>query len=113
MATVPHPLRDLSIEETRVVRDLVAKCHPNEVVEFREIGIQEPPKAELLAFLELEHSGQISSTTPRPARLARCYYDTINSNRKGRYNESVVDLDKRTRIEHEVVSEDISPALTV
>lgn len=113
MGLIPHPLQHLTFEETKAARDIIIKCHANEIIEFREIGVQEPSKAELLKFLELEHQGQLKEDSPRPSRLARCHYDTIGSDRTPRYNESLVDLNLLKRVGHEIIPEDISPALTM
>jgi primary-amine oxidase len=113
MVVVPHPLQHLSKDETCLARDILVQCHPDVIIEFREIGLQEPPKAELCVFLDLEHKGAVSSTTPRPPRLAKCHYDTIGSDKVPQYHESVIDLGQQSRIEHQVVSQDISPSLTM
>lgn len=112
MTTLPHPLQHLSQEETCVARDLIAASHPGTVIEFREIGLHEPPKAELLLFLGVEHRGVLSETTPRPARQAMVRYDTIGSDRLPRYNEAVVDVRNKEIVQHELMSQDISPGLT-
>ena len=55
-----HPLTILSPDETNLARDLVRAAHPaNTVIDFREIYLQEPPKAQLLEFLALEHAGRL------------------------------------------------------
>jgi primary-amine oxidase len=111
--SIPHPLSHLNRAETELARDVLLKYHVDELIEFRQIGLREPPKAELLAFLDLEHRGEVSSTTSRPARLANCQYDVIGKDRVPRYNESVIDLNTQERVKHEVISQDISPCLTM
>lgn len=111
--SLPHPLQHLSKDETILARDIIKRSHPDTVIEFREIGLKEPDKAELLPFLELEHSGTLCSSTPRPTRLAKCHYDTIGSDRLPRYNEAIVNLDQSIRLEHRVIDQDVSPALTM
>ncbi len=91
-AVVPHPLQNLSRDEICLARDIVIGFHPDTILEFREISLKEPPKAELLLFLDEEHCGKVASNTLRPPRLAKCHYDTICSDRIPRYNEAVVDL---------------------
>lgn len=110
---IPHPLQDLSREEMLIARDIIAESHPGVVIEFREICLQEPPKVEMLKFLELEHKGAVSDSTVRPARQALCHYDTIGSDKLPRYNESIVDVNSRIRVVHDVISTDIAPSLTL
>lgn len=113
MATLPHPLRQLSIEETNIARDVVLSLHEGVVIEFREIFLQEPPKAELIKFLELEHSGQVSGQTARPARLAKVQYDVIGGSKLPVFHESIVDIPRKERVAHEIVKSDYHAALTV
>lgn len=112
---VPHPLQHLNKVETELAVSILREAHPGEVIEFRQIGLQEPAKAELLAFLDLEHAGKVDRGTKRPKRLATCQYDTITSAEKGVvvYNEAVVDLDAKERVSHQVVPMGMSPSLTV
>jgi primary-amine oxidase len=46
-----HPLKTLSVEETRTARDVVLSSHPNVVVDFREIYLQEPEKELMKQYL--------------------------------------------------------------
>lgn len=85
----PHPLDILSVDETNVARDAILSMHPDVVVDFREIYLQEPAKEELKKFLDLEHSAHLSSTSPRPKRLAKCQYDVVGADRVPEYHESV------------------------
>lgn len=110
---VPHPLAILSIDETKRARDVVIKAHPNVAISFREIFLQEPAKADLKKFLDLEHSGRLSPTTPRPPRLAKCQYDVIGSDRVPEYHESVVDVNRSARIKHEIIGKQHQAALTL
>lgn len=108
-----HPLAILSQAETNLARDVVKNAHPNTVIDFREIFLQEPPKAQLLEFLALEHAGRLSPTTPRPPRLALCQYDVIGSDRIPQFHESVIDVVSRTRIKHTVVGKQHHASLTL
>jgi primary-amine oxidase len=112
-STVRHPLSGLSIEETNVTRDIVREAHPNVVLNFRQIFLQEPPKADVVEFLELEHSGQLNDNTPRPPRLALALYDVIGGSKEPEYHESIIDLSKKSRVAHEVVSAQHHASLTV
>ncbi|KAL6238306.1 hypothetical protein BDW75DRAFT_201973 [Aspergillus navahoensis] len=110
---IPHPLAILSEEEINLARDIVIAQHPNTVIDFREIYLQEPPKGQLLEFLALEHAGRLSPTTPRPPRLALCQYDVIGADRVPSYEESVVDVVASKCIKHTVVGKQHHAALTL
>lgn len=108
-----HPLNILSIDETNLARDVVKSLHPGVVIDFREIFLQEPPKAQLVEFLAIEHAGRLSPTTPRPARLALCQYDVIGSDRVPQFHESVIDVITQSRVEHTVVGKEHHASLTL
>lgn len=108
-----HPFQILSVSETQSARDIVLSQHPNEVIDFREVFLQEPVKAEMTKFLDLEHSGRLSPTSPRPARLAKCQYDVIGSDKIPYYHESIVDVEKGTRVKHEIIGKQHQAALTL
>lgn len=103
----PHPLKQLSVQESKQAKEiLVAQHSKNEVVILREIFLQEPAKAELQKYLELEHSGRLTGSSARPARLALCQYDVVGSDRVPYFHEAVVDVDKKAVVQHEVVGKD-------
>lgn len=103
----PHPLQQLSFEETQQAkRILLASHNKNEAIIVREIFLHEPKKAELQKYLDLEHSGTITSGSPRPAREAFIQYDVLGSDKMPYFHESVVDLDTQTRTQHEVIGKD-------
>lgn len=111
----PHPFKTLDVEETRIARDVVLSLHPGVVVDFREIYLQEPEKAGMKQFLDLEHSvkpGQ-SPTSKRPPRLAKCQYDVIGSDKVPEYHESVIDIGLRKRVKHEVIGKEHHASLTL
>ena len=64
MATHTHPLVSLNEAEVNKARDIVRKTHAGAVLHFRVIYLQEPPKAELTRFLDLEHSGRLADIKP-------------------------------------------------
>ncbi|RCI13077.1 hypothetical protein L249_1115 [Ophiocordyceps polyrhachis-furcata BCC 54312] len=103
----------LSIQETNQARDLVLKLHPGAVIDFRTIYLLEPPKAEVLPFLALEHAGKVTRSTPRPARLAQAKYDVIGGSKAAEYHESVLDLTAAKVVSHEVIPTDFHAGLTV
>lgn len=109
----PHPLAPLSIAETDTARDVILASHPDTVIDFRIISLQEPAKNELNSFLDLEHSQKLLADSPRPRRLAKVHYDVIGGAKVPKYCESVVDIEKNERIEHQVVATDVQASLTV
>ncbi|KAF2474056.1 copper amine oxidase-like protein [Lindgomyces ingoldianus] len=109
----PHPFRILSVEETQVARDVVLSLHPDVVVDFREIYLQEPAKQGMKEYLDLEHSAKLSPTSKRPPRLAKCQYDIVGSDRIPEYHESIVDVGIRKRVRHEVIGKENHASLTL
>ncbi|KAI4944622.1 hypothetical protein J4E91_008627 [Alternaria rosae] len=112
---VPHPFSILNIEETRAARDTILSLHKDCVVDFREIFLQEPAKELMKQYLELEHAakpGQ-SPASKRPPRLAKCQYDVIGSDKIPEYHESIIDVEQRKRVRHEIVGKEKQAALTL
>ncbi|CAH0035542.1 unnamed protein product [Clonostachys rhizophaga] len=112
----PHPLSPLSIEETNLARDIIlANSSSEEVVQFRMTYTQEPKKAELIPFLELEHSGQLRSDTPRPARCARVHYVSTGKTQKDRRAtevEATVDLTEKKIVSKDVLGSEFLAGLS-
>jgi primary-amine oxidase len=109
----PHPFKILSVEETQIARDTVLSLHQDTVVDFREIYLQEPEKELMKQYLELEHAakpGQ-SPASKRPPRLAKCQYDVIG--KVPEYHESVIDIEQKKRVRHEVVGKEKHASLTL
>jgi primary-amine oxidase len=109
----PHPLDSLSVEETSRARDGILKAYPNVLIDFREIYLQEPAKEELKAFLTAEHRDQLSPSTPRPARLAKCQYDVIGSDKIPEYHESIVDISTQKVITRKIGDKKQHASLTL
>jgi len=111
----PHPFKILGVEEIRIARDVVLSLHPDVVVDFREIYLQEPNKELMKQYLALEHATQPgqSPQSKRPPRLAKCQYDTIGSDKVPEYHESVIDVETRKRVKHEVVGKEHHASLTL
>ena len=110
----PHPLSSLSIEETNTARDIILKSHSGASVYFRIIALLEPPKAELTKFLDAEHSGRLSPSTPRPARIAEVKYDAIEAGSKTPvYQEAWVDMGAKKVVNHELISTEFHASLTL
>jgi primary-amine oxidase len=111
----PHPFKILSVDETRIARDVVLGLHPDTVVDFREIYLQEPEKEAMKQYLALEHSatpGQSPSSKTVP-RLAKCQYDVIGPDKVTEYHESVIDIDLTKRVRHEVVGKEHQASLSL
>lgn len=108
-----HPLQILSASETGRARDIVLAQHPGEVIDFREVYLQEPAKADLIKFLDLEHSGRLTPTSPRPPRLAKCQYDVIGADKIPYYHEAVVDVENGRRVKHEIIGKEHHASLTL
>jgi primary-amine oxidase len=77
--------------------------------------LQEPEKELMKQYLELEHAAQPgqSPTSKRPPRLAKCQYDIIGSDKIPEYHESVIDVELRKRVRHEVVGKEHQASLTL
>jgi primary-amine oxidase len=110
-----HPFKILNVEETRIARDTVLSLYKDCIVNFREIFLQEPEKELMKQYLELEHAakpGQ-SPASKRPPRLAKCQFDVIGSDKIPEYHESIIDIEQRKRVRHEVVGKEHQAALTL
>jgi primary-amine oxidase len=108
-----HPLANLTFDEACVVRDVIKSAHPDEVIEYREIGLREPPKKVLLEYLEAERQGQLGESTKRPARLAYAHYDTIGTKKVPTYREALVDVVDAKIVDNVTVSTEYQPNLTM
>lgn len=92
-AIQPHPLDPLSTTETdRSRQAILDACGTDVAIKFRSIFLEEPPKTELLDFLDLEHSGKLTADTTRPKRIAKVQYDIIRGDKSHEYVESWVDV---------------------
>lgn len=105
----PHPLQQLSCQETDKAREAVLKTlATSTAIEFRTIFLKEPNKAQLSPFLDAERHGKLSSNTPRPPRRARVQYDVVHSDRTREYVESVVALDTEEVVHRSLGKESIA-----
>ncbi|KAF1940335.1 copper amine oxidase-like protein [Clathrospora elynae] len=110
-----HPFKTLNVEETQIARDVILSLHPDVVVDFREIYLQEPEKEAMKKYLESEHAtspGQSSDVKP-PPRLAKCQYDVIGTDKIPEYHESVIDVEVQKRVRHEIVGKEKHASLTL
>ena len=109
-----HPLSALTVDETNVARDVIINAHSGASIYFRIISLLEPPKAELIKFLDIEHSGKLSDSTQRPARVAEVKYDAIEEGSKVPvYTESWVDIGKKEVTKTNVISTEFHASLTL
>lgn len=113
MPAYHHPLTPLSEHETNTARDVILASYPGKVIFFREIYLEEPAKEDLLPYLQLEHSGKLSPTSPRPKRLAKCQYDVVGSERVPEFHEAVVDVERKERVSFTVVGKQHQASLTL
>ncbi|CAG8983471.1 hypothetical protein HYALB_00000640 [Hymenoscyphus albidus] len=86
-----HPLEQISAAEIDVARESVLQAHQTAII-FRNIYNIEPPKSQLIKFLEEEHAGTLSAKTQPPDRLACVQYDVISQDRNLYYMESTIHL---------------------
>ncbi len=108
-----HPLAQLKSQEIDVARQVVTKVRAGFLLLFRGIFTEEPAKADLVSFLEAEHSDSLTEDTPRPPPLARVQYDTISKSGDHAYTESIVDLNSRREVLHRLVEKSFQPPLTL
>jgi primary-amine oxidase len=108
-----HPLDNLSVAEIGIARQLILEEHSGSLINFREIFLSEPRKAELIRFLAIEHEGKLDDYTQRPPRHAKCWYDVILTSQAPSYRETIVDLDHRTVVSTETVDTQHHASLTL
>jgi hypothetical protein len=113
LSSTPHPLDQLSSHEIDIAREAVFTARGKCLILFRAIFTEEPAKAELVPFLEAEHSRTLTSSTPRPARQARVQYDIVHDDKSHDYMESVVDILAKQEVVHRIIDKKHQPALTL
>ncbi|KAK8124383.1 uncharacterized protein PG998_000142 [Apiospora kogelbergensis] len=112
--TPPHPLHPLSISESLVVRDVIRSAHPPQAVfKFRILHLEEPPKALLTQFQELEHSGSLDASSPRRPHQVCVHYDVIFGGQPPCSYEVLVDMKTKKVVPSESVQEGAQPAFTL
>lgn len=78
--TAPHPLAPLAGPEIKAAARLIRSVWPNDTdVHFKTITLQEPPKAEVVPFLEAEHSGEPTPSITRKAFVNYYIRNTVRS----------------------------------
>lgn len=113
MSYVPHPLSDLSIEESTLARDVVLKLHESNLLDFRAIYLLEPDKKDVLRYLELERAGRVNAATLRPPRLAQVKYDVIGGSKATQYHESIVNVSTFEVVRHTIVGQEHHASLSM
>jgi primary-amine oxidase len=111
--TVPHPLDQLRSHEVNVAREVILRGRPGVVLQFRTIVLREPAKPELTAFLAVEHSGNLTPSTPRPPRLAEVQFDVINNDKSHDYTESIVDVNTKKELRSRTLDSTSQPPFIV
>lgn len=108
-----HPLIGLSEQETVTARNVILGQQSGAVVDFREIWLKEPPKEELLQFLELEHTKKLSDQSARPHRLAKCQFDVVGQDKIPRFHEAIVNVTLEELATDEIISTAHHASLTL
>ncbi|TQV92114.1 copper amine oxidase 1 [Cordyceps javanica] len=107
-----HPLDSLSCDEIRIASNAVRLARKTPLF-FRNVFNLEPPKIELVPFLEAERAGFPNPDTPRPPRRACAQYDVIENDGKRYYMESTIDLATGEEIATRVLQKHQRAAFTV
>lgn len=110
---MPHPLKQLSLKETEIARDALLNEHSKELVVLRNIFLQEAPKEQVVAYLDLEHAGKVTESTERPPRLAKCQYDVIGGDKIPSFHEATVDVRNNKIVQHEIIGKEHHAPLTL
>ncbi|KAF3042757.1 hypothetical protein E8E12_009994 [Didymella heteroderae] len=92
MSSTPHPLDPLTPEEITKAANVVRPLFENQKPNFRVITLREPPKDELVKYLEAEYRGD--HAMPNLSRRARVEVLVKSTKGKNDLMELSVDLDK-------------------
>ncbi|KAE8382291.1 copper amine oxidase [Aspergillus bertholletiae] len=93
-----HPFDPLTPREISQAASITRSSLPGESPIFRVITLREPPKEDMILFLDQEHSAQ--SLDARPSRVARVQV-VIHGESKNKLLELLVDLDHVAVIKQE------------
>ncbi|KAF2727213.1 copper amine oxidase [Polyplosphaeria fusca] len=91
----PHPFDPLSAAEIATVAREVKKLSPNDHGIFRVITMAEPPKAEMVQYIEQEHSHR-SPAPPKRIAKVHAYFDKS-------FHELMVNVETHAIISHDVL----------
>jgi primary-amine oxidase len=77
--TVPsHPLAPLSATELKTAASIIRASWPARTdLHFKVVTLQEPPKVEVLKYLEAEHGNKSLPTVPRKAFINYYIRNTV------------------------------------
>lgn len=82
-----HPLAPLTAEEITTTSRLVREAWPAGTgLQFKQVTLEEPPRAEVLRYLDAEHEGRSVPVVVRKAFV--CYY----FRKTNKFHEAIVDL---------------------
>ena len=98
-----HPLSPLTASEITTSAELIKGLYPSQTkVQFKAITLEEPEKAQLVPYLDAEHSGRPLPRIPRKAFVNYYIRNTVSSSPK--YNSTSVvvtrllgDVQRRSR----------------
>ncbi|GFF39116.1 copper amine oxidase 1 [Aspergillus udagawae] len=76
MAMMPHPLDPLSPAEISVAVRHLNNAYPSDKLVFRVVTLLEPPKAQMIPYLEAERSGKRDVTAPKRSAFVQFYKNT-------------------------------------
>ncbi|KAK4133513.1 hypothetical protein BT67DRAFT_383051 [Trichocladium antarcticum] len=94
MSAHRHPFDPLTPGEIQLAATILQHHVPESGIVFRVITLWEPPKAEMVPFLDLEHGGDKMATPPARVARVQAYVDKVLS-------EFKVHLDQQAVIAHE------------
>jgi Cu2+-containing amine oxidase len=78
-ATVSHPLCPLTAAEIATTADLVRSVWPAQVdLRFKVITLEEPPKQQMVPYLEAEHKGAPLPAIPRKSFISYYIRNTVS-----------------------------------
>ncbi|KAI9826484.1 MAG: hypothetical protein M1819_007333 [Sarea resinae] len=97
----PHPLDPATAKELTIASDVIKKAYGGDVLlHFKAAGLEEPPKALMVRYLEAEHAGLNSPLVPR------CIFIMWYIKRTPRLFEAIVDVGTREIIHHKEMPRD-------
>lgn len=74
----PHPLAPLSATEITAAADLVRSIWPAQTdLHFKVVTLEEPPKSDVLQYLDAERSGKAVPNIPRTAFINYYIRNTV------------------------------------
>lgn len=76
---VAHPLAPLTSEEIRTASSVLKSIWPQNVdIQFKAVTLEEPPKAEVVPYLEAEHNGTALPHISRKAFISYYLRNTVH-----------------------------------